>query len=104
VRDLFIELDDDTSARGLHAELRGRGFDAEHADGAPTVAVAVVDSDPGRRLERVLSSVEAWLGEAGARGAIVHIDGTCYRLQPPPSRRTPGSTVRPSTPPPTRSC
>jgi hypothetical protein len=85
VSDLFIDLDDDTSARSLHAELCGRGFDAEHADGTPTVAVAVVDGDPGRRLERILSSVEAWLGDARVGGATVHIDGTSYRLAPPPS-------------------
>jgi hypothetical protein len=50
------------------------------------VSVDLIERNPERRVERVLSAVDAWAARAGSSRVVVHIDGTRYLLNPRPTK------------------
>lgn len=82
--EISIELDEQTHAAELRAELRRRGFEVEELDGRPSVTVGLLGFRPEQRIESVLSAVEEWLRAADPDAVTVNVDGTSYRLTAPP--------------------
>lgn len=82
MHELTIELENAAEASALRAELTRRGLYCDCPEDGPVVQVDLIERNPERRVEEVLSAVDRWVADTRSGPVTIRLGGTRYRLGP----------------------